>query len=153
MTSGYARPVAGAQSLDSILRSLAQAPVSPMVDRSSAGFWTHGRTCLVLAVAFALLSWSIAAASYAKATEPAEQPGYEVMGALSTTSVGRRALAVRLAVEGVAQLPNLPHVLSYAIWEKPWLAGIFVGLEAVPLGVWFLLHRVERELATPRRRR
>jgi hypothetical protein len=124
-----------------------------MVDQSNAGFWTHTRTCVVLALAFGLLSWSIAAASYAKYTEPDAQPGYEVLGAVSTTGLGRRALAVRLAVEGLAQLPNAHHVVGYAIWEKPWLAGIFVGLEAVPLGAWFFLHRVERELAAPRQRR
>jgi hypothetical protein len=108
---------------------------------------------LVLALAFALLSWSIAAASYAKHIEAEGQPGYEVLGWLSTTSIGRRALVVRLAAEGISQLPNAPHVVSYAICEKPWLAGIFVGLEIVPLAAWFLLHRVERELSAPRRRR
>jgi hypothetical protein len=132
---------------------LGSLPVKPMVDRSNPGFWTHTRTCVVLAFAFALLSWSIAAASYSKYIEAEGQPGYEVLGWLSTSSLGRQVLLVRLAAEGINQLPNIHHVVSYAIWEKPWLAGIFVGLELVPLAAWFLLHRVERELATPRRRR
>lgn len=86
---GTLGPVSGAQSLGSIRASFVR-PGEPMVDQSNAGFWTHTRTCLVLALAFGLLSWSIAAASYAKYTEPDAQPGYEVLGAVSTTGLGRR---------------------------------------------------------------
>jgi hypothetical protein len=117
----------------------------------SNGFWNHNRTCVVLALAFALLSWSVAAASYSATTEPETQPGYETLS-LPATRLGRHALAARLAIEGVSQIPNLHHVLSYAIWDKPWLLCLFLGLEAVPLGAWFLLRRVERELEKPRRR-
>jgi hypothetical protein len=121
-------------------------------DRSDPGFWTHTRTCVVLALAFALLSWAVAAASYSSATDPEGQPGYEVLRA-TPTRYGRRALGVRLAVEAVVQIPNVHHVLSYAISEKPWLMGLFLGLETVPVGAWFLLRRVERELENPRRRK
>jgi hypothetical protein len=119
-----------------------------MGDRSSDGFWTNTRTCAILA----LLSWSVAAASYSATTEPETQPGYEALS-LPAIRGGRRGFAARLAVEAVVQLPNLHHVLSYAIWEKPWLLGIFLGLETVPVGAWFLMRRVERELEDPRRRK
>jgi hypothetical protein len=120
-------------------------------DSSDTGFWTHTRTCLVLALAFALLSWCVAAASYSATMEPERQPGYGTLS-LPATHIGRKALAVRLAVEGVAQIPNLHHVVSYAVRDKPWLMGLFLGLETIPLGSWFLLRRVERELEKPRRR-
>jgi hypothetical protein len=111
--------------------SLLGATVLMADDRSDNGFWTHTRTCVVLALAVALLSWCVAAASYSRSTEPETQPGYEVLRAPSTPG-GRRALLVRLAIEGIAQLPNLHHVVGYAIWEKPWLMGLFLGLEAAP---------------------
>jgi hypothetical protein len=123
-----------------------------MANHTDVGFWTHTRTCVVLALAFALLSWCVAAASYSASTEPGEQPGYEALSAPATRG-GRRALVARLAIEGIAQIPNAHHVVGYAINEKPWLLALFVGLEVIPVGAWFLMRRVERELESPKRRR
>jgi hypothetical protein len=120
-------------------------------DPSTAGSWTHTRTCVVMALAFAGLSWAVAAASYSTSIEPQNQPGYETLS-MAATNRGRRALGVRLAIDAVMQLPNAHCVVTYAIWDRPWLLGVFGGLEVVPLGLWFLLRRVERDFEKPRRR-
>jgi hypothetical protein len=116
------------------------------------GFWTHTKTCAILALAFAILSWSVAASSYSATVDPEGQPDARQI-VLPVTRLRTGFLAARLAIEGVAQLPNAPHVVSYAIWEKPWLLGLFVGLEVIPLGAWFLLHHVEKQLENPRQRK
>jgi hypothetical protein len=122
-------------------------------NHSDVGFWTHTKTCAALALAFAALSWAVAAASYSATTDPGGQPGYEALAEVRPNRYGGRILAARLAIEAVVQLPNIHHVVSYAIWEKPWLLALFFGLEVIPVGAWFLLRHVERQLEDPRRRK
>ena len=113
-------------------------------------YWSRNKTCAALAIAFAVLSWCVAACSYAAAEEHGGQPEYR-----QTFIVGRYALyetAARMAVEGIAQLPNAHLVCGHVIQDRSWFIAMMFGLEAIPVGVWFLLRRVERELEKPRRR-
>ena len=49
-------------------------------------------------------------------------------------------------VNSVAQLPNLPKVMSYAFQNRLWVIGLVVGLEAGVLILWRLMKKLEREL-------
>jgi len=113
-------------------------------------YWSRNRTCIALAIAFAALTWCVAASSYAAIEEHEALPGIG-----QTPIVSRRPIyrsLIRLAVEGVSQIPNAHRVCSHVLRDKPWLIGMLFGLEAIPVGAWFLLRRVERELEKPRRR-
>jgi hypothetical protein len=113
-------------------------------------YWSRNRTCIALAIAFAALTWCVAASSYAATEERDEQPGYR-----QTPVVGRQTIyrtVVRLAVEGITKIPNAHRVCGHVLRDRPWLIGMLFGLEAIPVGGWFLLGRVERELKKPRRR-
>jgi hypothetical protein len=128
-----------------------------MVTRSrkseSTEFWSRNKVCIALA--FAALSWAVAASSYAAANEPAGKLDYRDM----SNAVPIRGIAPfgflgwRLAIVGIEEAPNAHHVIAHAISERPWLVALFLGLQTIPLGAWFLLGRVEKELEKPRQRR
>jgi hypothetical protein len=163
--------ISGAQAADSRefvnhLQELLGVPVdrgTEAVSPSAGGpWWSMNKTCLAMAIACAGVAWGLAAAEFQSANDRAGEP----------TAPGARPLRVptggfsqglfeqsigNLLLVSVTEIPHAPRVVTHAFQAAIWIPCLFVILELGVLAAWYVLSRVERQLAstsrTVRRRR
>jgi hypothetical protein len=95
-----------------------------MADQNKSVGWTVS----TLALLVAYFGWGFLAADYFQ-NDPTQGPG--------ETSFWWNS---------VAQLPNLPAVLSHGFHQRFWLVALIVLLEVGVLVLWGVLKKMEREL-------
>lgn len=95
-----------------------------MPEQNKSVGWVAG----MLALAVAYFGWGFLAGDYFQNT-PNEGPR-----------------ETNFWVNSIAQLPNLPSVVSYAVQNRLWIVGLVVVAEVGVLILWIVMRKLEREL-------
>jgi hypothetical protein len=157
--------LSGAQAADSRefvnhLQKLLGVPVdrgTEAVSPSAGGpWWSLNKTCLAMAIACAAVVWGLAAAEFQSANVRAREPTAPVARPLSVPTGGfyqgyfEQSIGNLLLVS-VTEIPHAPRVVTHAFQAAIWIPCLFVILELGVLAAWYVLNRVERQLASTSR--
>ncbi len=112
--------------------------------------WSSTTTCIALAIAWAAIVWALAANAY-HVFEARSQDVPVIGGGGRRVGLGR--LIAVFFYKSVAQLPNAVQVISHAVAEAKWIPCVLIVGEVGILILWFVLTRLERQMASEARRR
>jgi hypothetical protein len=153
--------VSGAQAADSRefvnhLQHLLGVPVDRGTEPASSSVgsprWSMNKTCLAMAIACAAVVWGLAAAEF-----HAAQPPPARASPLSVPTGGAyqgplEQFIGNFLIVSVTEIPHAPRVVTHAFRAAIWIPCLFVILELGVLAAWYVLNRVERQLASTNRK-